>query len=282
MAQRFVCAGATLLGFVGRDEARTRAAVGAVGCGEVLSWAALVEAEYVVFAVGDNQLADAVRSAAAVGGPRAGLWLHTSGRHGLDVFEAAASLGVQFGSLHPLAPFPASVSIEHVPGGPAVLQGDASSLASLRALCSMLEFEPIVCGEQDRALYHAACALAANGATALFGLAAQVLRGAGGLAEQDAQMMVSSLMTAAVDAAGRHGAGPALSGPVRRGDCATVSAHLERLQSRAPEGVASYRALMSHAAQLAAEEGLPPDVSRRLHMILLGHGGPLDGSGGGD
>ena len=39
-----------------------------------------------------------------------GTWmgLHTSGRHGLDVFAPAAGLGVRTGSLHPLLPFPAS------------------------------------------------------------------------------------------------------------------------------------------------------------------------------
>lgn len=282
MALRFARAGATVVGFVGRDAARTRAAVEALGCGEVLDWAGLASADRVVFAVGDDQLDDAVRSAAAAGGPRSGMWLHTSGRHGLEVFAAAASLGVCFGSLHPLAPFPGSVAVEHAPGGPAVVQGDASSLAWLQELCSMLDFEPIVCGEQDRALYHAACALAANGATALFGLAEQVLRRAGGVVEQDARMMVSALMAAAVDAASRHGAGPALSGPVRRGDCATVAAHLDRLAASAPDVAPSYRALMSHALQLAADEGLPQDVQLRLRELLSGQGGAPQRHGGRD
>ena len=282
MARRFVRAGATVVGFVGRDTARARTAVEAVGCGGVLDWAGLAGADRVVFSVGDDQLEDAVRSAAAVGGPRAGLWLHTSGRHGLEVFAAAAPLGMRFGSLHPLAPFPGSVAVEHDPGGPAVLQGDAQSLVWLRELCSMLDFEPIVCGEQDRALYHAACALAANGATALFGLAAQVLQRAGGVVEQDARMMVAALMTAAVDAASRHGAGPALSGPVRRGDCATVAAHLDRLAASAPEGASSYRALMSHALQLAIDEGLPEDVERRLRDLLSEQGGAPERPGGRD
>ena len=95
-------------------------------------------------------------------------------------------------------------------------------------------------------------------------------------------MMVSALMTAAVDAASRHGAGPALSGPVRRGDCATVAAHLDRLAASAPEGASSYRALMSHALQLAIDEGLPQDVERRLRDLLSEHGGASERPGGRD
>ncbi|MFN3240571.1 MAG: DUF2520 domain-containing protein [Planctomycetota bacterium] len=267
-AERFVRASANVLGYVGRDPERTRGAVDALGTGDVLGWRDLQRAHVVVFAVGDGQLADAVAAAAAVGGRRCSLWLHTSGRFDLSVLRPAEPLGVRLGSLHPLVPFSASLHSAVTVGAPALLQGGERSLTLLRRLSRMLGLEPIVCGDQNRALYHAACALAANGATALFGLARDAMVQAGGLDGDDAGRLVAALMAAASDGSRRHGAGPALSGPVRRGDDATVGAHLRELEAAGGAATDAYRALMRHALRLARGEGLPDDVCERLADLL--------------
>ncbi|MCK5941425.1 MAG: DUF2520 domain-containing protein [Planctomycetes bacterium] len=267
-AERFVRGSANVLGFVGRDAARVRAAVDALGRGAVLDWSDLQRAHVVVFAVGDGDLDGAVRAAVAAGGRRCSLWLHTSGRHGLDVFAPGAALGIRVGSLHPLVPFSASAGTAGMAGAPALLQGEPRSISLLRRLCDLLGLEAIVCGEHDRVLYHAACALAANGTTALFGLARDLIARAGGLDEEDAARVVQALAGAAVTNSRRYGAGPALSGPVRRGDAATVQVHLDRLQQRAPEAVDAYRSLMRLALGLSAAQGLPDDLCARLAKVL--------------
>ena len=255
-AARFQAASADVLGFVGRDPARTEAETRRLGLPGPLQFADLARAHVVVFAGGDDQLQRAVGEAASVGGRRCSLWLHTSGRHDLEVLEPATRLGARIGSLHPLAPFSASLPDARIEGAPALLEAGPRSASLLRRLCGMLGLEPILCGSQNRALYHAACALAANGATALFGMARDVMVAAGGLEAQDAQRIVAALMAAAVDGSGRYGAGPALSGPVRRGDAATVAAHLAELAAHAPAALPGYRALMERALALAASEGL--------------------------
>ena len=277
LARRFHRAGAAVLGFVGRDAGRVRGVVEELGVGHVLGWGDLERAHCVVFCVGDDQLADSVAAAAARGGRRCSLWLHTSGRHDLDVFSPAASLGVRVGSLHPLAPFPGSLDVGPPPGALAAVQAGSRSSSLLLRLCRMLDLEPVVCGVQDRALYHAACALAANGATALFGLVEDLLGAAGGTNEADRRRVVQALMAVAVGTASRYGAARALSGPVRRGDHTTVTAHLERLGEAMPGSLPAYRALMVHALRLAADEGLPADAQARLGALLT----PPDSSGDG-
>jgi len=267
-ARRLARASASVLGFVGRDAERAERAAASVGVGVALGWADLKRADCVVFAVGDEQLPGAVAAAVAPGEERSGLWVHTSGRHDLKVLAPARSLGVQVGSLHPLAPFPGSVDVEPVAGTPALVQCAPESVAQLRELCRMMQFEPIVCERQNRGLYHAACALAANGATVLFGLAAELLGRAGGLSEAEAGRVVESLMRAAVLGAQRHGAGAALSGPVRRGDDATIGLHLRELGEHAPHVTPAYRALMTRAISLAADEGLAPADRLRLERLL--------------
>ena len=137
-AARFARASADVLGFVGRDESSAEAAARAAGCGAALGWSDLARAHCVVFSVGDEQLGDAVAAAVAAGGRSCSLWLHTSGRHDLGVFDAASSLGVRAGSLHPLAPFPGSLDDPPISGAPAVCQGAEESRELLVKLCGML------------------------------------------------------------------------------------------------------------------------------------------------
>jgi predicted short-subunit dehydrogenase-like oxidoreductase (DUF2520 family) len=110
--------------------------------------------------------------------------------------------------------------------------------------------------------------LAANGATALFGMAADLVRGAGGLDRRDGDAIVAALMNAAVRAASEHGADRALSGPVRRGDAETVALHLAALQDQAAVATPTYVALMQQALLLARDQGLAPADCERVAAAL--------------
>ncbi|MCB9878415.1 MAG: DUF2520 domain-containing protein [Planctomycetes bacterium] len=275
-------AGLDVLGYVGRDPARAAAAAQAVG-GGVLQLADLGRAHVVAFCVGDDQLQDAIAAAAAVGGRRCSLWLHTSGRFGLEVFAPAASLGVRIGALHPVLPFgDAGTPPAALRGAPAVLCGAASSVRLMERLCERLGLSAIVCGEQDRALYHAGLALAANGLTALSGLAVDLVVQAGGLDAPAATTIVTALQEHALAAVRAHGAGRALSGPVRRGDAGTVARHVERLAATAPSALPAYVATMELALQLAERQGLDAGRAAAVRAVLGGvdEPGPRPGPGG--
>lgn len=281
-ARRFVGAGVDVLGLLGRDRCRTQTrldSLGEVGRKlKVLTWTEVHTAHVVVFAVGDEELPAAIAAAAASGSRPCSLWLHTSGRHGLEVFAKASPPaahlgGVRIGALHPLLPFSGSVETHAMHGALALLLGEPRSMRLLHRLCSQLQLQPIVCSDgpgsaHNRPLYHAACALAANGATALFGLAGELLQRAGGITAFDGDRIVASLMQAAVAASAEHGAGPALSGPVRRGDAETVAAHLEALHAEAKASVPAYVALMNGALSLARDQGLAPADCQRIASAL--------------
>ncbi len=276
-ARRFVRAGVDVLGFVGRDRARTESSIDGLGADranlKVLTWPDVHSAHVVVFAVGDEELPAAIEAATSVGGRHCSLWLHTSGCHGLDVFAKAQRLGVRVGALHPLLPFSGSVPPQSMQGALALLLGEPRSMRLLHRLCAQLELRAIVCSasgssEHNRPLYHAACALAANGATALFGLASELLQRAGGIANDDGDRIAASLMHAAVAASEQHGAGPALSGPVRRGDAETVAAHLAALNAEQKTAVPAYVALMNGALRLARDQGLAPVDCERIASAL--------------
>jgi predicted short-subunit dehydrogenase-like oxidoreductase (DUF2520 family) len=60
----------------------------------------------------------------------------------------------------------------------------------------------------------------------------------------------------------------ALSGPVRRGDAATVAAHRAQLQRAAPAVEPAYLVLMQRALALARAAGLPEALASQVAAAL--------------
>lgn len=260
-----------LLGFVGRTAAAATAAATWCGAGRALQLAELGAAHVVMFTVGDADLPGTVAAALAAAPPRpCALWLHTSGRCGLEVFAAAVPRGIRCGALHPVAPFPdAATGLTTMQGAPAVLLGDARSERLLLRLCELLGLVPVLSRGGDRVLYHAACVLAANGLTVLRGLVDDVFAAAGGLSRPDAGRLAFALMGAALRTSSEQGAAAALSGPVLRGDAATLRAHLQALGGAVPAAIPSYLALMRGAVDLAVARGLDASAAAALRSALL-------------
>lgn len=267
-AQQFAAGRAAFLGFVGRDPAHVQRALQQVGAGAALTSAELGRAHVVVFAVGDSELAAAVRTQAAAAPPRpCSLWLHTSGRFGLEVFDGVP--GCRRGALHPVAPFVDPVaSASACRGAVALVESGPGSRRLLHVLCDLLALQAIDWPGGDRTLYHAACALAANGTTALWAQAESVFVAAG-LSPAAARSLCASLVPAAAALCRALGPVEALSGPVRRGDAATVTAHRQRLACALPSAQPSYQALMLAALQLASAAGLPEDRAAAVRAALL-------------
>jgi predicted short-subunit dehydrogenase-like oxidoreductase (DUF2520 family) len=105
--------------------------------------------------------------------------------------------------------------------------------------------------ELARPLYHAALTIGANHLTTLVNDALDLLDRAG--IEYPARLL-APLLSAALDNALRLG-DAALTGPVSRGDAATVAAHLNTLSAQAPDVVASYLAMSLRTVERAEASG---------------------------
>lgn len=266
-----VRAGATLLGFVGRRPEAAAAACRFAGAGSALQFAELDSAHVVLFCTGDPDLAGAIAAAAPFARP-CSVWLHTSGR--FDLQPLADVQGVRRAALHPVLPFPDAASgAAHLAGALAVLQAEPAARRLAAGLARRLGMTPIWRDGGSPVLYHAACALAANGLTALQASVDAVFAAAGGLSAADRLRLAQSLATAALAACAERGPAAALTGPVRRGDAETVAAHRSALQAAAPEQVATYLATMRTALGLAVQQGLPAPAAAALRAILVAEGG---------
>lgn len=172
---------------------------------------------------------------------------HTSGATPLSALSSASDRGVQTFSLHPLQTIPDGGAT--LTGAPCAVSGDSEdALALARALALALGMRPFEVREEGRAAYHAAACMASNFLVALEESAAGLMAAAG---VEDPRELLSPLVLQTAANWSERG-GSALTGPIARGDRATVDRHQEALAVLAPELAELYRALAARTADLAA------------------------------
>lgn len=210
-------------------------------------------ADVVVLAVPDDAVAGVAGELAAAPGGRRGrpVVTHLSGALGLEPLSALAATGFPVAAWHLLQAFPSSDTgvgrgIVH-----AVTTDGESTTAVLSTLVEALGGRLVHIAGRDRARYHAAAVLAANGTAAVMVAATRQLRGCG-LSEADALAALDPLVDSARQAVSERGIPDGLTGPWMRGDTGTVARHLAVLADDAAT-VALYRALARVVGDMASD-----------------------------
>jgi predicted short-subunit dehydrogenase-like oxidoreductase (DUF2520 family) len=185
----------------------------------------------------------------------------------VSVLEPAVRQGALPLALHPVMTFTGRPDdVDRLAGisfgvtAPEVLRPAAE------ALVIEMGGEPVFIAEEHRDLYHAAIAGAANHLITLVAQAMDLLRTAG-VAEP--ARLLAPLLSASLDNALRFG-DAGLTGPVARGDAATVAAHVAALEASTPApAVAAYVAMARLTADRALAAGIlrPADAERLLDVL---------------
>ncbi len=210
-------------------------------------------ADFVVLAVPDDTLRQLVSGLAATDAWRAGqLAAHTSGAVGIGALDAAAARGVLPLALHPVMTFTGRPEdVDKLTGATFGVTAPEELRPVAEALVVELGAEPVWVPELSRPLYHAALTVGANHLVTVVNDALDLLARSG--VEHPARLL-GPLLSAALDNALRLG-DVALTGPVSRGDVATVRTHLATLARDAPETVPSYVAMARRTAERALSAG---------------------------
>src|SRR4051794_17128657 len=186
---------------------------------------------------------DAEIAAAAAQIPSGHLVGHCSGATGLD-----ALAGHEAFALHPLMTVPAGAPSSVFAGAGAAVAGSTPrALAVAEALARAAGMVPTAVADGDRAAYHAAASIASNYLVTLEGAAERLAATAG----VDRGLLVP-LVRAAVENWAARGAADALTGPIARGDEATVARQRAAVAERTPDLVPLFDALADATRSLAA------------------------------
>jgi len=224
-------------------------------------------AEFVLLAVPDDALRPLVSGLATTDAWQPGqLAAHTSGAVGIGVFDPAAARGVLPLALHPVMTFAGRPEdLDRLAGAAFGVTAPDELRPVAEALVVEIGGEPVWVPELARPLYHAALTVGANHLTTLVNDAVDLLDRAG--IEYPARLL-GPLLSAALDNALRLG-DAALTGPVSRGDVATVATHLATLSDEAPDVVASYVAMTRRTAERAEASGrLRPEQAAEVRRTL--------------
>jgi predicted short-subunit dehydrogenase-like oxidoreductase (DUF2520 family) len=189
-------------------------------------------ADVVLLCVPDAEVASAAGAIAP--GPLVG---HCSGATGLDVLTPHEAFG-----MHPLMTVTRRGAV-FAGAGAAIAGSTPRALTVARQLAERLGMRPFEIADEDRAAYHAGAAMASNFLIALETAAERV-------AGIDRQLLVP-LVRATVETWAAEGPA-ALTGPIARGDDATVARHREALAERAPDLLELYDALAAATREVAA------------------------------
>lgn len=237
-----------LAGVAGRTLESARIAVDLLGVGRPCQLEALPPADLTLIAVPDGVIADLADKWARTGLAAGGIAFHASGALGSAALQPLREAGLRVASAHPARSFPdARQAAAGFAGTPVALEGDEAALAVLERLFVAVGGQPFRLTADAKPAYHAACAIASNYAVVLADLALRVAIDAG-LAPRVAQAVLAPLATQSLANAFALGPVAALTGPVARGDAATVAAHLAVLHR--PLDEAAYRALGRLALEL--------------------------------
>jgi predicted short-subunit dehydrogenase-like oxidoreductase (DUF2520 family) len=205
-------------------------------------------AEAALLCVPDSGLRSAAETIAAAIPPLRYVG-HVSGAARLDVLDVCTQRGASTFSLHPLQTIPDPAT--DLTGAPcAIAGGDAEAAELARDLAERLGMHPFEVSDEHRAAYHAAASIASNFLVTLEESAARLL-GEAGVA--DARELLAPLVLRTAANWAERGAG-ALTGPIARGDEATVERHTEAIRELAPELLVLYEVLAARTATAAAEE----------------------------
>ena len=211
-----------------------------------LGRAADPHADVVLLTVPDGEIAQAAtaltpRNAQFVG--------HCSGATTL-----APLAGHEGFSLHPLMTVPAGegerpeadaraprrATSPFAGAGAAIAGATPAALQVAETLATALHMRPVHVADDDRAAYHAAASIAANFLVTLEGAAERLAATAGVPRE-----LLVPLARAALENWAQQGAEQALTGPVARGDEATIARQRAAIEERAPDLLDTFDALVA-------------------------------------
>ncbi|MEA2159183.1 MAG: hypothetical protein QOD66_1563 [Solirubrobacteraceae bacterium] len=242
----------TRLALVGRGRlgtalAQALAAAGVDVAGPLARGADGANADAVLLCVPDGEIA---RAASLISPGR--LVGHCSGASRLDVLAPHEAF-----SLHPLMTVTRAGA--NFDGAGAAIAG--TTLTALRfaaELATRLGMRSVQVAEADRALYHAAASMASNFLVTVEA-AAERLMGRAGVE----RALLVPLVRATVENWAGAGAEQALTGPVARGDEATVQAQRAAISAREPELLSLFDSLVSATRQLSHGPDATPAIDAR-------------------
>jgi predicted short-subunit dehydrogenase-like oxidoreductase (DUF2520 family) len=222
---------------------------------------------HVLIAVSDRGV-EPVAEILAKSGFRCGVALHTCGAKGPQALAVLENQGISCGALHPIQSFAsAEQGVASVVGSSFGIDGNPEALRWASSIVALMGGRSLRISPQHRGLYHAAAVMASSYIAALIYAAVAILAAAG-VERSTALMALAPLVRTSGESSLDLGPVEALTGPIERGDNATVLAHLEDLRSLPDPVRRLYCSAGELVVQMASLRGLQDAKAAELQEML--------------
>lgn len=227
-------------------------AVAFIGAGSAADgYAALRAADIYMLSVGDDQIVPACEALAASVPLQGAIVFHCSGALASDRLQAARAAGAHVASVHPIRSFADPSSVAAAFNGTFCgIEGDAAAVAVLEPALLAIGARPVAIDAAAKTVYHAAAVFASNYLTTVLDAALRAYQAAG-IPEPVARELAQPLASETLANVFRLGAAPALSGPIARGDMATVARQQQAVTAWDGPTGELYQALVAPTVALA-------------------------------
>ena len=231
-----------------------------VGASAVAAAGAQIGAEIVWFCVPDGAISRAAKSLAGVADWSGKVALHSSGALISDELAVLRKRGAATASVHPLMTFVRG-SRPSLKGVPFAIEGSPKAVRAARAIVLDMRGQPFTIRKEHKQAYHAWGMFASPLLTGLLAASERVAVSAG-VSQKAAKERMLPILRQTLSNYARLGAAGSFSGPIARGDVATVEKHLKVL-GKVPGTREVYIALAR-----AALRDLPAKNRAALEKIL--------------
>jgi predicted short-subunit dehydrogenase-like oxidoreductase (DUF2520 family) len=257
-------AGYPIAAIVSRDTPaarhRAQALARQVGARATTLAAASLPGDVVWICLPDDALAACARTLAAKKGWQGKIALHPSGALSSDVLAPLRRRGAAVASIHPMMSFVRG-SVPALAGVTFAVEGDARAVHVARRMAADLGGRVFSIRKSRKPLYHALGAFSSPLIVASLAVAGRVARAAG-VPVASVPATIGPILQATLRNYLAHGPAAAFSGPLKRGDVATVRKHL-RVLRRVPDAREVYVALARSALR-----NLPVKKRKELRRML--------------
>jgi predicted short-subunit dehydrogenase-like oxidoreductase (DUF2520 family) len=185
---------------------------------------------------------------------------HSSGVLSSNALASLRVAGARVASVHPLMTF-VKGSVPDLTGVPFAIEGDVSAVREARGIVRNLGGQAVAIEKQDKVAYHAFATMICPLLVSLLA-ASEKAAALAGMSAADSRRRMLPIIRQTLRNYEKLGSAVAFSGPIVRGDMATVRAHLNAL-SKVPAAKNAYAALARVALDLL------PNRNRRqiAHLV---------------
>ncbi len=194
--------------------------------------------------------------------------MHLSGARSSELLRPLETVGASTLSFHPMLSLKPDSDPVVFRGARVHLEGGDDAVVFGELIARSIGAEPHRIGPSEKLLLHLSAAVASNFVVSVVSIAAEMLA-RGGFSPDDFEALLRPLVAGTIANINLADPGSALTGPISRGDVATLGLHLNEVRDRFPEFIPIVANLAAETVRIAVKNEMiePQQAVEQLALI---------------